>query len=195
MPLHDELEGSSVKKSLSIFAMAMAALVARLAWAQEFSVASGSVSGGKLTERQVLHGFGCAGANLSPALTWSAPPAGTKSFAVTVYDPDAPTGSGWWHWVAFNLPADLRELPEGAGDPQALMLPPDAVQSRTDFGSAGYGGACPPERDAPHRYQMTVWALDVDRLDLDANASGAMVGFFLHAHALGKATLTASYGR
>ena len=93
MPLRDDLEWNDVKKSLSIFALAMAALVARLAWAEEFSVASGSVSGGKLTERQVLHGFGCAGANLSPALTWSAPPAGTKSFAVTVYDPDAPTGA------------------------------------------------------------------------------------------------------
>lgn len=116
-------------------------------------------------------------------------------FAVTIYDPDAPTGSGWWHWVAFNLPAELRELPEGAGDPQAMMPPPDVVQSRTDFGSAGYGGACPSEQDPPHRYQMTVWALDVERLELDANASGAMVGFFLNALALGKAMLTANYGR
>jgi len=184
-----------MNKYLSIFALAMAALVARAAWAEDFSVTSSSVIDGRLTERQVLHGFGCTGANLSPALSWSAPPVGTRSFAVTVYDPDAPTGSGWWHWLAFNLPADLRTLPEGAGDPQALLMPPDAVQSRTDFGSAGYGGACPPEQDAPHRYQMTVWALDVDRLELDADASGAMVGFFLNAHALGKATLTASYGR
>jgi len=184
-----------MKKSLSIFAFAMAALVARLAWAEEFSVTSRSVADGKLTERQALHGFGCKGANLSPALAWSAPPAGTRSFAVTIYDPDAPTGSGWWHWVAFNLPADLRALPEGAGDPQSLLMPEGAVQSRTDFGSAGYGGACPPAEDAPHRYQMTVWALDVDKLELDADTSGAMVGFFLNAHAVGKATLTASYGR
>jgi Raf kinase inhibitor-like YbhB/YbcL family protein len=135
---------------------------------------------GKLIECQVLHGFGCKGANLSPALSWSAPLA---------------TGSGWWHWVAFNLPANLRALPEGAGDPQAQLMPPDAVQSRTDLGSAGYGGAFTPEQAAPHRYQMTVWALDIDRLELDANASGAMVGFFLNARAVGKATLTASYGR
>ncbi|HEV8390152.1 MAG TPA: YbhB/YbcL family Raf kinase inhibitor-like protein [Dongiaceae bacterium] len=173
----------------------MAALVSRLAWAEDFSVKSPSVVDDRLTERQVLNAFGCAGADLSPALAWSAPPPGTKSLAVTIYDPDAPTGSGWWHWVAFNLPADLRALPEGAGDPNATMLPSGAVQSRTDFGIPGYGGACPPEQDAPHRYQMTVWALDVDHLDLDANASGAMVGFFLRAHAVGQATLTALYGR
>jgi len=188
-------KADEMRKTIVVFTLAMTALVARVAWGEEFSVTSPSVVDGRLTERQVLNGFGCAGADLSPALAWSAPPAGTRSFAVTLYDPDASTGSGWWHWVAFNLPADFRQLPEGAGDPQAMMLPVEIVQSRTDFGTARYGGVCPPEQDRPHRYQISVWALDVDRLDLDADASGAMVGFFLHAHALGKATLTATYGR
>ena len=150
------------------------------------------VEGGPLPAEQVLDGFGCAGANRSPALGWTAPPAGTRSLAVTLCDPDAPTGSGWWHWVLFNLPPDLRTLAEGAA---AGTLPARAVQGRNDFGLAGYGGACPPAGEAPHRYVLTLWALDVPDLPLDAGAGGAMVGFFLNRHALAKASLTARYGR
>ncbi|MBK1841726.1 YbhB/YbcL family Raf kinase inhibitor-like protein [Azospirillum sp. YIM B02556] len=146
-------------------------------------------------ERNVFAGFGCAGANQSPALSWTEPPAGTRSLAVTIYDPDAPTGSGWWHWVVFNLPPDTRGLPAGAGDPATPLLPPGAVQSRTDYGIAGYGGPCPPQGDKPHRYVVTVHALKTDHLPLAADASGAMVGFNLNAASLAKATLTARYGR
>ncbi|WP_377810135.1 YbhB/YbcL family Raf kinase inhibitor-like protein [Azospirillum sp. A29] len=148
-----------------------------------------------IPERNVFAGFGCAGGNQSPALSWTAPPAGTRSLAVTVYDPDAPTGSGWWHWVVFNLPPESRSLPAGAGDAAKPTLPAGAVQSRTDFGPPGYGGPCPPQGDKPHRYVVTVHALKVDGLPLSADASGAMVGFNLNAASLGKASLTARYGR
>ena len=151
--------------------------------------------GGTLGAQQVLNGFGCSGGNLSPELVWDEPPKGTRSFAVTVYDPDAPTGSGWWHWVVFNIPAQSRGLPVGAGELAGKSLPPGAVQSRTDFGPPGFGGACPPEGDKPHRYQFTVHALDVEKLDLEPDASAAMVGFMLNAHTLGRAQLTVTYGR
>lgn len=148
---------------------------------------------GNLANNQVFNGFGCSGANISPALSWFGAPAGTKSFAVTVYDPDAPTGSGWWHWVLFNLPADTHELPAGAGTVARHLLPATAMQSRTDFGKPGYGGPCPPKGDKPHHYIFTVYALKTDKIDLDADASPAMVGFYLNQHKLATATLTGLY--
>lgn len=164
--------------------------------ASAFELSSPDIKdGAPLGERHVFAGFGCTGGNLSPALAWKDAPAGTRSFAVTVYDPDAPTGSGWWHWVVFNLSPTTTSLPTGAGDPAKALLPAESVQSRTDFGAPGYGGACPPTGDTPHRYVFTVHALKTDRLPLDADASGAMVGFLLNANSLGKASLTARYGR
>lgn len=148
-----------------------------------------------IAAKHLFNGFGCTGDNVSPALSWKDPPAGTKSYAVTIYDPDAPTGSGWWHWVLFNLPAGTSGLPAGAGDATKPGLPKGAVQGRTDFGTTGYGGPCPPQGDKPHRYIVTVHALKVDSLALPADASAAMVGFNLNAASLGKATLTAQYGR
>lgn len=144
---------------------------------------------------QVFNGFGCTGKNISPALKWTGEPEGTKSFAITVYDPDAPTGSGWWHWVVYNIPADVRELAEGAGDASGKRLPSGAVQGRTDFGTAGFGGACPPQGDKAHRYIFTVFALKVDKLDLPADASAAFVGYMLHANKLAVAKFTAQYRR
>jgi Raf kinase inhibitor-like YbhB/YbcL family protein len=162
--------------------------------AQEFTLKSDDLSG-QLTENQVFSGFGCTGKNISPSLKWSNAPQGTKSFAFTVYDPDAPTGSGWWHWVVFNIPADVHELKADAGNLQKGLAPNGSIQSRTDFGSPGFGGACPPEGDEPHRYVFTVYALDVAKLDLDDKAAPAMVGFFLNQHMLAKASLIAYYGR
>ena len=144
---------------------------------------------------QVFNGFGCSGKNISPALKWSGAPAGTKSFAVTVYDPDAPTGSGWWHWVVYNIPADVHELAEGVGDASGKYLPSGAVQGRTDLGTAGFGGACPPQGDKTHRYIFTVYALKEDKLDLPADASAAFVGYMLHANKLDVARFTAQYRR
>ncbi|MGD0641520.1 MAG: YbhB/YbcL family Raf kinase inhibitor-like protein [Roseiarcus sp.] len=150
--------------------------------------------GARIPEEQAFNGFGCTGKNVSPALSWSGAPKGTKSFALTVYDPDAPTGSGFWHWVIFNIPADVASLPKGAGDPKSDAAPKGAVQARSDYGAPGYGGPCPPKGDKPHRYQFTIFAVDVDKLDADENATPAVVGFNLHYHTLAKATLTGLYG-
>ncbi|GDX05826.1 kinase inhibitor [Buttiauxella sp. WJP83] len=147
--------------------------------------------GDKLPWRQVFNGMGYDGDNISPHLAWDDVPAGTKSFVVTSYDPDAPTGSGWWHWVVINLPADTRVLPQGAGSGLA-QLPEPARETWTDFGKPGYGGAAPPKGES-HRYIFTVYALDVETLDVGDTASGAMVGFNVHFHALGSASITAMF--
>ncbi|WP_147821429.1 kinase inhibitor [Salidesulfovibrio onnuriiensis] len=179
---------------MAIMAVILASFFSQ-ALAAGFTLASPDIAEGrKLDMQHVLNGFGCAGKNISPALTWKNAPEGTKSFAVTVYDPDAPTGSGWWHWVVFNIPSSVGKLPAGAGnDPE--LLPTGAIQGRTDFGAPGYGGACPPQGHGDHRYVFTVYALDVPSLDIPADSSGAMVGFFLNAHALEKASITATFGR
>ena len=150
--------------------------------------------GGKIADEQVFNGWDCTGKNVSPALAWSGAPKGTKSFAVSVYDIDAPTGSGFWHWWVANLPPDATGLPKGAGDAAGTGLPAGAVQVRNDFSAIGYGGPCPP-KGKPHHYQITVFALDVDKLDIDKDASPAVVGFNAHGHTLAKATLTGLYGR
>lgn len=151
---------------------------------------------GVISEPQVYNSFGCKGGNVSPSLTWTNAPAGTKSFAITMYDPDAPTGSGWWHWVMFNIPANITSLAANAGNPTSGKAPAGAVQSRTDFGTAGYGGPCPPVGDRPHRYILSVHALKIEKLEgADANASGAMVGFMINANQIAKASVQATYGR
>jgi len=139
-------------------------------------------------------GFGCAGGNESPHLAWSDVPEGTRSFAVTCFDPDAPTGSGFWHWVVVNVPATVHELPRGAGSGNR-GLPASALQVRTDFGAPGYGGPCPPEGDHPHRYLFTVYAVNTDTLPVAADTSAAVVGFNLHFATLAKATLLGLYKR
>jgi Raf kinase inhibitor-like YbhB/YbcL family protein len=148
--------------------------------------------GGILPDRQVLAGFGCTGPNLSPALAWSGAPQATQSFVLTAYDPDAPTGSGWWHWTVVNIPATTSALPEGAS---ATAMPDGSIEARTDFGTSGFGGACPPEGTAPHRYVFTLYAMPQASIPLDASASGAMVGFFARSGALEQASLTVTYGR
>ena len=176
-----------------VFGCALAAGGVR---AQTFTLSSSDVSeGGTIASVQVYKGFGCAGDNVSPELSWSGAPAGTKSFALTVYDPDAPTGSGWWHWLIVNIPPSVTKLAKNAGNQSAKLAPKMSIQTRTDFGAPGYGGPCPPKGDAPHHYIFTVFALDTDKLPVDAKASAALVGFNLHAHTLSKATLTATYGR
>ncbi|WP_119964248.1 YbhB/YbcL family Raf kinase inhibitor-like protein [Simplicispira lacusdiani] len=177
-------------------ALAASAFAASAAQAQAFTLGSPDFSeGSTLPQRFEFKGFGCAGDNQSPALRWSGAPAGTQSYAVTVYDPDAPTGSGWWHWTVVNIPASVTALPPGAGAAGNALLPAGASQVRIDYGVAAWGGTCPPEGDAPHRYIFTVHALKVPRLDLPADATAALAGYMVHAHSLGKATLTARYGR
>ena len=179
-----------------LIALLLAAVPARAQQAPaRFTVSSTDLpAGGTFDARQLYSGFGCTGGNVSPALSWNGAPAGTKSYAVTMYDPDAPTGSGWWHWVVYDIPASVTSLPAGAGSPGGV-LPSGAVQGRTDFGSTGYGGPCPPAGDRPHRYVFTVHALSVPTIDAPADATAAMIGFMLHANVLGTATLTTRYGR
>jgi Raf kinase inhibitor-like YbhB/YbcL family protein len=159
--------------------------------AQTFTLKSSEL-GGQATQHQFFNGFGCHGDNVSPELSWENAPAGTQSFAVTMYDKDAPTGSGFWHWVVFNIPASATELKSGAGDAAKGLLPAGAIQSMTDFGKAGYGGPCPPP-GSPHEYLITVYALK-SKLTLDQSASPAFVGFMLNSNLLAKASIV-MYGQ
>lgn len=161
-----------------------------------FEVVSKDVKAGKpMSRAQEYQGFDCNGGNTSPQLAWKDAPAGTRSFALTVHDPDVPSGSGWWHWLIFNIPADVRELPAGAGDPASGLAPAGSVQSRNDFGTHGYGGACPPKGESAHHYQFKLFALDVERLEIGPDSSGALVGYLLNAHKLGVVELEALYKR
>ncbi len=135
-------------------------------------------------------GWGCSGDNLSPQLSWDNAPKGTKSFAITAYDPDAPTESGFWHWIALDIPAGVSQLPRGA-DISKL----GGLETRIDYGTKGFGGACPPVGDGMHRYQFTVWALPKAKLELGEDTPAAVVGFTLNSIALAKTTLTATYTR
>jgi Raf kinase inhibitor-like YbhB/YbcL family protein len=168
-------------------------LISGSALAGDFKVTSTDIQEGtQLSSTHVFNSFGCKGKNQSPQLSWSGAPEDTKSFVVTAYDPDAPTGSGWWHWVAFNIPSDVSSLPTNASTSD--KMPKGAVQSKTDFGFEHFGGACPPAGEV-HRYQFTVYALDVEKLDLDKSASPALVGFMTNSHSLDSAKLTAVYTR
>jgi Raf kinase inhibitor-like YbhB/YbcL family protein len=166
------------------------------AHAAGFVLSSAGVGEGKTVDaRFVFAGFGCSGGNQSPALSWQGAPAGTRSFALTMYDPDAPTGSGWWHWVIVNLPADVQTLPINAGTADGKSLPATARQITTDFGVPGYGGPCPPAGASAHRYIFTLHALDIERLDLPPNATAAMAGFMIGLHRVGSAQMEFRYGR
>ena len=162
----------------------------------DFKVSSGSLhEDDALPPAQVYRGQRCNGGNRSPALAWTGAPASTRSYAVTMFDPDAPTGHGWWHWLLFDLPADTQSLAEDAGRADGSALPAGARQSRNDFGSAGYGGACPPAGDAPHHYVITVYALPKSQLGLPASASASVIDAALKRDALATARLTLRYGR
>ena len=163
--------------------------------AAKFKLVSPDIGQGKtIAEDQVFNGFGCKGKNISPALFWSGAPAGTKSFALSVYDPDAPTGSGFWHWVVYNIPASTESLPAEAGDVKKKGMPVGSVQGRTDFGTFGYGGPCPPP-GKPHHYYFRLFALKVEKLEVPSDATAALIGFNINANALAKAELMGLYGR
>jgi Raf kinase inhibitor-like YbhB/YbcL family protein len=144
----------------------------------------------------VFNDTGCTGQNRSPALSWRGVPAGTKSFALTMFDLDEHgSPSGWWHWVVYNLPATTSGLPENAGSKQGPRLPAGTLQGKTDFGNLAYDGPCPDKGQAPHRYLITLYALKIDKLAVPPEASGAMVTYTAHDDTLAKTTLTARYGR
>jgi Raf kinase inhibitor-like YbhB/YbcL family protein len=185
-----------MKARFALVAASFAALANAGAQKSSLKLTSPDIHEGQtIATPQVASVMGCTGNNVSPALSWSGAPAGTKSFAVTMYDPDAPTGSGWWHWVVYNIPASATSIAAGAGDPKKNLLPAGSVQGNTDFGVPGYGGPCPPPKDKPHHYHITLFALDTDKLDVPAGATAAYVGFNLHAHTLAKTELLGLYGR
>ncbi|MGJ0455421.1 YbhB/YbcL family Raf kinase inhibitor-like protein [Aliarcobacter cryaerophilus] len=159
-------------------------------FADNFTLKSNTLKG-QLTQKQVFNGFGCSGENISPELSWENYPKDTKSFAITVYDPDAPTGSGWWHWIVFNIPKNNTNLPEGFGNIEQKNV----IQSITDFGKNGFGGACPPIGDKAHKYIFTVHALDIENLSLDKNSTPALVGYMLNSHTIAKASIISYYQR
>lgn len=178
-----------------IFSTIFTLFVAFTATAQDTFTLSSSTLGGNATEMEEFNGFGCTGKNQSPQLSWANAPEGTKSFAVTMYDPDAPTGSGWWHWVVFDIPADINTLEANAGAIDAKLMPEAAIQSITNYGAAGYGGPCPPEGHGIHKYEITVHALKTDKLGLTADTNPAVVGYYIWSNTLAKASIVSYYQR
>ena len=151
--------------------------------------------GGNATITEEFNGFGCTGHNTSPQLSWSNAPEGTKSFAITMYDPDAPTGSGWWHWVVFDIPNEVKNLKAGAGNISKKLMLENAIQSITNYGVPGYGGPCPPENHGIHQYVITVHALKVDKLGLDSNTNPAIVGYYIWNNTIAKSSIVTYYER
>jgi Raf kinase inhibitor-like YbhB/YbcL family protein len=174
-----------------------------------FTVSSPDLAGGTFAPQYVLNGFGCSGQNISPAIVWSGIPPGTRSLALQMYDPDAPSGSGFWHWAVYDIPPTVSELPRGAGN-NAATLPAGAFGGTTDFldtgvtgGNGNYGGPCPPQGDPPHRYIFTLYALSVDKLEVAGGVpktgTAGLYGFVLNKGLgdalLAKTSFTATYGR
>jgi len=173
-------------------------LLAACGSSNDFTLSSPDIqNGGTIQTAQVANSLGCTGGNVSPTLNWSNPPDGTQSFTVTVYDADAPTGSGFWHWAVYNIPATARSLPSNAGTLATNSAPAGSIQGYTDFGSKGYGGPCPPATDAPHHYTFTVYAEKVADLGIPQSTTAppaALVSFAAKANSISSASFTATYG-
>lgn len=181
------------KSILASSVLLASAACAATSHAEGFTLSSPDLAEGQaLSSAQVFQGFGCEGGNQSPTLSWSGAPEGTKSFALTVYDPDAPTGSGWWHWNVINIPLETTSIAAGASNTDAM--PEGSRELTNDYGAVGFGGACPPPGEV-HRYQFTLHALGTDSLDLPENASNALTGFMINANVIDTATITAVYTR
>ncbi|MGG1944862.1 YbhB/YbcL family Raf kinase inhibitor-like protein [Trinickia sp. NRRL B-1857] len=175
-----------MKKNVRGFALCVALMAASNARADGFSIDSVQLTNGSFDNAQVSDQFGCHGRNTSPSIRWSGAPSGTQSYLLTIRDEDAPTGSGFWHWVVADIPASVHAIASGAGS-ETSPLPAGALAIKNDLGNAGYLGPCPPQGET-HRYVVAVTALKVAKLPLDANATPAVVGFVAHYQALGQAT-------
>ncbi len=185
-----------MKKIVALMVM-LALTVAAFAQSTVFTLQSPDIAAGSTIKLEhVFNSFGCTGKNISPALTWRGTPAGTKSFALILHDSDAQTGvGGFTHWIVYNIPASTTQLEKNAGLENSKTLPAGAVQATTSFGSASYGGPCPPSGEKPHRYTFTLYALGTEKLELPSNASQAFVGFNINGNAIAKTSFTAFFGR
>jgi Raf kinase inhibitor-like YbhB/YbcL family protein len=179
-------------KLLSILSLSLSTSV----FAGDLTLSSKDIAQGEfMSKAQEFNGFGCSGSDLSPHLKWSNAPEGTKSFAITAYDPDAPTGSGWWHWQIVNIPVTVTEIPTGAGDTKNNNGPAGSTQIQNDYGNQGFGGACPPEGHGVHHYRFTLHALSVEKLELPKDASGALAGYMINGHTIESTTIESLYKR
>ncbi len=182
----------SINKCVSILLLSASASV----FAETLTLSSHDISQGEfMAEEQMFNGFGCSGGDISPHLKWSGAPKGTKSFAITSYDPDAPTGSGWWHWQIVNIPKDIMEVSSGAGSTKQDLAPKGSMQIINDFGHRGFGGACPPAGHGIHHYKFTIHALSVEKLALPENASGALAGYMININTIESSTIESLYKR
>jgi len=179
-------------KLISILSLSFSASV----FADTLTLSSQDIADGEfMAKTQEFNGFGCSGSDLSPHLKWSGAPKGTKSFAITAYDPDAPTGSGWWHWQVVNIPSNVMELSAGSGNTKKELTPEGSMQIVNDFGSRGFGGVCPPPGHGVHHYRFTVHALSVDKLSLPEDASGALAGYMINSKTIESSTIESLYKR
>jgi Raf kinase inhibitor-like YbhB/YbcL family protein len=180
--------------------VSMATVLARAgtAAAPAFRLTSADLPPGKpFAERYTANAFGCHGPNESPELRWSGAPSGTRSFAVTLFDPYQPPASGWWHWILYDLPPTTTQLRHGAGAPNSPDLPSGAKQGRPDGDAPEphYYGPCPDRGDPPHHYVITVYALSVDHLDVPPTATAAHIAYVIAGKTLAKASIVRDYQR
>lgn len=190
------IEGfNTMRKSFLKLALPISLVVSGSALADTFQLTSTDLFQGQpMSKAHEFQGFGCNGGNLSPQLSWSGAPKETQAFAIVAYDPDAPTGSGWWHWQMVNIPKNVNSLPTGAGDPQKNKAPAGSISTKNDYGIPGFGGACPPNGHGPHRYQFTVHALS-KKLEIPEGASGALTGYMVRANSIASSTIEVTYQR
>lgn len=177
------------------FILGILLTVSSTLFAQNTFTLSSTDLGGEATINEEFNGFGCTGKNQSPQLSWKNAPEGTQSFAITMYDPDAPTGSGWWHWVVFDIPSNTNALASGAGNIALNLTPKGTIQSITDYGANGYGGPCPPKGHGLHQYIITVHALKSATLGLNESTNPAVVGYNLWNNTLAKSSIVTYYKR
>jgi hypothetical protein len=181
--------------SLKILAV-IAFGISSFAHSTSLSLTSNDITQGEfMSKKHEFNGFGCSGDDLSPHLKWANAPEGTKSFAITAYDPDAPTGSGWWHWQIVNIPKDVTEIPTGAGNKEVDIAGQGSRHISNDYGLKAFGGACPPVGHGVHHYRFTLHALSVETLDLPENASGALAGFMINGNTIATSSIESLYKR
>ncbi len=179
-----------------IFTLLAILLFPGLAMANEFSLQVSEIKNNqKIPAKYIFNGFGCDGKNISPEISWQNTPKEAKSFALTVYDPDAPTGSGWWHWLVINIPATQTSITKNFGSENKFRLNQKIKQIRNDYGVFNYGGPCPPKGDKPHRYIFTLHALKTEELELDETATAAKAGYFINQNSISSAKIEGIFDR